>query len=168
MLKRIAIIPSLLVTAILFWGASCSKDDPEPRTREMEWEELDAWMKRLENEGHDIDTTDLTIFYIVRKKGDGPFPKIGDDCTISYIGFANGNKIEDSNDIHSNGKWRFVYKPPHDVAGFINAIGYMNKGSEIEMYIHSDFAFGAKGTAKVPPYTTLVYRATMHEMNPAK
>jgi FKBP-type peptidyl-prolyl cis-trans isomerase len=170
MLKKNILFTVLILVSQLLFIASCKpEEEKEPRTRETEWEELDAWMKRLEDEGEDIDTTDLTVFYIVRKKVDGPFPEVGDNCTISYIGFLpNGKKIEDSNDIYPNGKWSFIYKPNHVVEGLNNAIGYMNTGSEIEIYIHSDFAYGSKGTTGIPPFTTLVYRVTMHEMIPKK
>lgn len=159
-------IAFILLSVLVF---SCTpEEEKEPRTRQQEWEELDAWMKRLEAEGKDIDTTDLTVFYIVLKPGEGPFPENGDNCTVSYYGFLpNGTKIDDSNDIFPpDGKWSFVFKPQQGIAGLNNAIGYMNKGAEIEMYIHSDFAYGSKGTSKVPPFTTLVYRATMHDIVP--
>ncbi|MBW6536336.1 MAG: FKBP-type peptidyl-prolyl cis-trans isomerase [Mariniphaga sp.] len=171
MRKKILLLPVLVIISLVLLVASCKpqEEEKEPRTRETEWEELDAWMKRLEDEGEDIDTTDLAVFYIVRKKGDGPFPELGDNCTISYIGFMpDGKKIEDSNEIYPNGKWSFVFKPQHVVEGLNNTIGFMNKGAEIEMYIHSDFAYGSKGTTGIPPFTTLVYRATMHEIFPKK
>ncbi|WP_372947709.1 FKBP-type peptidyl-prolyl cis-trans isomerase [Mariniphaga sp.] len=161
------ILFTVLISLLIIIASCKPEEEGEPRTRETEWEELDAWMKRLEDDGEDIDTTDLAVFYIVRKKGDGPFPKVGDNCTISYLGFLpGGKKIEDSNEIYPNGKWSFVFKPQHVVEGLNNAIGYMNKGAEIEMYIHSDFAYGSKGTTGIPPFTTLVYRVTMHEMIP--
>lgn len=158
----------VFISLFVFVFSCIPGEEEEPRTRQQEWEELDAWMKRLEAEGKDIDTTDLMVFYIVLKPGEGPFPENGDNCTVSYYGFLpNGTKIDDSNEIHPNGKWSFVFKPQQGIAGLNNAIGYMNKGAEIEMYIHSDFAYGSKGTSKVPPFTTLVYRATMHEIIPA-
>lgn len=156
------------ISLFVFLFSCTPEKEEEPRTRQQEWEELDAWMKRLENEGKDIDTTDLMVFYIVLKSGEGPFPENGDNCAVSYFGFLpDGTKIEDSNEIYLNKKWSFVFKPNHKVEGLNNAIGYMNRGAEIEMYIHSDFAYGSKGTSKVPPFTTLVYRATMHEIIPA-
>jgi FKBP-type peptidyl-prolyl cis-trans isomerase len=169
MLKKNILFTVFILISVLMFIASCKPEEEEPRSRETEWEELDAWMKRLEAEGEDIDTTNMAVFYVVRKKGDGPFPEIGDNCTISYIGFLpDGKKIEDSREIYPNGKWSFVFKPQHVVEGLNNAIGYMNKGAEIEMYIHSDFAYGSKGTTGIPPFTTLVYRVTMHEMVPKK
>lgn len=170
MAKKISPLLIVAIISLFVIIFSCTpEEEEEPRTREKEWEELDAWMQRLEAEGEDIDTTDLMVFYIVRKKGEGPFPQTGDSCAISYIGYKpNGAKFEDSKDIYKNGIWKFIYKPPYAVSGLIDGIGYMNKGAEVEMFIHSDFAYGSKGTSVIPPFTTLVYRVTMHEMVPAK
>jgi FKBP-type peptidyl-prolyl cis-trans isomerase len=170
MLRKTILFPVLILFLLVLFVASCTpEEEEEPRTRETEWEELDAWMKKLEDEGENIDTTDLLVFYIVRKTGEGPIPQTGDSCSVSYIGYKpSGIKFEDSEDIYKNGIWKFIYKPPHDVSGLIDGIGYMNEGSEVEMFIHSDFAYGSKGTTGIPPFTTLIYRVTMHKMIPKK
>jgi FKBP-type peptidyl-prolyl cis-trans isomerase len=87
---------------LLLLAASCSKEEDEPRTREKEWEELDAMIKELEAEGLNVDTTALSIFYITRRSGTGPFPKAGDTCSVSYYGFylPQGIEFENSRDIH--------------------------------------------------------------------
>jgi FKBP-type peptidyl-prolyl cis-trans isomerase FkpA len=146
------------------------RQNEEQRTWEQEMDELNTMLKDLEAQGIDIDTTRLSVYYFVRKAGLGPYVKVGDSCSVSYISFfPNGRKFEDSRDIHPpNGKWNFVYKPPHAVLGLIDGIGYMNKGSEIELYISSDRAYGAKGSARVPPFTTLIYRVTLHDLKPPK
>jgi len=166
MLKITKYVLFLMGLSILFISASCDKEDSEPRTREMEMAELEKKIKDLEAKGIDIDTTNLSVFYFVMKAGEGPYPQDGDSCLVSYIGFLpNGNIIEDSREIHPpDGIWRFNYKPPHKVTGLINGIGYINKGAEIEMYITSDNAYGSKGSANVPPFTTLIYRAKMHDL----
>ena len=153
----------------IFINSSCKKEETVPRTREIEMAELDNLLKNLERKGNDIDTTNMSVFYFNIKKGEGPFPKAGDSCFVSYMGFLpNGDKIEDSRDIHPpKGVWRIIYEPTHKVIGLTNGIGYMNKGSEIEMYITSDIAYGKKGTSTVPPYTTLIYRAIMIDLKPA-
>jgi FKBP-type peptidyl-prolyl cis-trans isomerase FkpA len=155
----------LIVLSFLIINNSCKKEN-EPRTREMEMAELDVLLKEKEAKGIDIDTTNMSVFYFRIAEGEGPFPKAGDSCLVSYIGFLPSGKIfEDSRKIHPpDGVWRFKYKPPHKIAGLTNGIGYLNKGSEIEMFITSDNAFGSKGTTNVPPFTTLIYRAKMHDL----
>jgi FKBP-type peptidyl-prolyl cis-trans isomerase len=160
---------SVFILFILVTG--CTPEEPGSRTRETEWEELDALIKELEGDGENVDTTDLSVFYIVRNTGEGPFPEVGDSCSVSYYGYYligdEGYLFENSREIYPvHGKWGFIYKPQHNVTGFIDGLGYMNEGSEIEMYIHSDFAYGKEGTNIIPPYTTLFYRATMHKVFP--
>ncbi len=152
--------------SLLVISSSCKKEEIEPRTWEMEMAELDEKIKQLEAKGIDVDTTNLSVFYFVIEEGEGAFPQTNDSCHVSYIGFLpDGSKLEDSRDIHPpDGKWRFKFRPLHKVVGLVNAIGYMNKGAEIEMYVTSDHAYGPTGTSKVPPYTTLIYRAKMHDL----
>ena len=158
--------PLLLSLILLIIGFSCSKDEPEPRTREMEWEELNAYIRKLENNGSDVDTTSLNVFYVVKKKGLGDPPREGDECTISYSGYIlNDRKFEDSKDLFDNGEWNFKFKPSHKVEGFVNTLGYMNKGAEFDIYIHSDYAYGAKGDNEVPPFTSVVYKVKMIDIS---
>lgn len=163
------VVGSVFFLYMLFSG--CTPEESGPRTRETEWDELDAMIRKMEADGEDIDTTGLSVFYIVRHPGEGPFPEAGDSCSVSYYGYYltgdDGILFENSNEIYpANGKWGFIYKPEHNVSGFVDGLGYMNEGAEIEMYIHSDFAFGKEGTNIIPPFTTLVYRATMHKVLP--
>lgn len=159
-------IPLLIILALFFIGFACTDEESEPRTREKEWEELNAYIRKLENEGYVVDTTDLSVFYIIKEKGTGETPQVGDNCTISYTGRTlSGRKFEDSKDIFDNGMWNFKYKPSHKVEGFVNTIKYMNRGAKFEMYIHSDYAYGAGGGTGVPPFTTVVYKVEMIDIS---
>lgn len=159
------IIRLLVVFMACISFMACEREGIE-RTWEMEMEELDARLKKLESEGARIDTTHLSVFYRTLKQGEGPYPQVGDTIYFTYRGYLpTGKIIEDSNDIHPpKGIWKCVYKPQHKVTGMIDALIYMNKGAELEMYITSDLAYGKKGTTLVPPYTTLIYRVTMHDV----
>ncbi len=156
----------VLFAAVLFFTAfSCEKEGDE-RTWEKEMEELDVMLADLESKGVDIDTTHLSVYYHVLRTGEGIYPKAGDTLYVSFVGFIpSGKKIEDSNELHPpKGIWKCLYKPQHSVTGFIDALSYLNKGAEIEMYIPSDRAYGKNGGPNVPPYTTLIYRARMHDV----
>lgn len=165
-IKNLAII--LLVSTILT-GISClTPDDPEPRTEEKELEELAEMISKLEEEGFDVDTTNLGVYYIVREQGEGPYPQEGDTCFIDYLGYlSNGNLFETSKEYHPpNGIWQFTYRPEDVIPGLVNGISRMNKGAEIEMIIPSDLAYGSSGTNLIPPYTPLIYLSKMHDLRP--
>jgi FKBP-type peptidyl-prolyl cis-trans isomerase len=158
-------IRTFIVIFLFLAGYSCEKEGSE-RTWELEMSELETMLGELEVKGVNIDTTHLSVFYHILKEGTGIFPKPGDTLYVSFVGFIpSGRKIEDSRDLHPpKGIWKCLYKPQHSVIGFIDALSYLNKGAEIEMYIPSDRAYGKKGGPNVPPYTTLIYRATMHDV----
>ncbi len=166
MLKINKYLLFLIGLSIQFINISCDNKDIEPRTREMEMAELDKKIRELEANGIDVDTTNMSVFYFVIEEGDGPFPKIGDSCLVSYKSFLlpTFEPFEFSEEIHPDGKWRFKFKPAHKVIGLINGIGYMNRGAKLEMYITSDNAFGSKGNSSVPPFTTLIYQTEMHDL----
>jgi FKBP-type peptidyl-prolyl cis-trans isomerase len=162
MCKSIWIIFTVLIFLTAF---SCEKEESE-RTLETEMAELENMLGELKAKGVNINTTHLSVYYHVLRTGEGIYPKVGDTLYVSFVGFVpTGRKIEDSKDLHPpKGIWKCLYKPQHSVVGFIDALSYLNKGAEIEMYIPSDRAYGKKGGPNVPPYTTLIYRATMHDV----
>lgn len=160
-----------ILTAIgLIISFSCSKEsETEKRTFEQEQVELDSMIKNFIEDGYDIDTTELGVYYFVREKGEGPFPKTGDHCVIDLQGFLpNGNKFIDSKEFYTNGKWEFEYgqRQWHMTPGLESGIGRMNEGAKIQMIIPSILAFGENGTKDIPPYTTLIYISKMYELNP--
>jgi FKBP-type peptidyl-prolyl cis-trans isomerase FkpA len=162
----------IVILSLFFFTFSCAPEEEE-RTSEMEWEELNALLKKYENEGYDVDTTDLSVFYVLlNDEGQGPLPEIGDSCFVSYIGFLpGGKKFEDSKDIFPKGIWYFSYdvkKEVHEVIGLTDGIGYLNKGAEAEIIIPSNMAYGSKGTKDIPPYTTLIYRVKVVDLRPLK
>lgn len=165
-IRLMIIIPAALLLSLF----SCLEDHTEERTLEIELAELDNTLRKLEAKKYDIDTIDQSLYYVVIKEGEGPVPKEGDECIISYRGFLlTGNKIEDSYDIYtSEGKWKFIYKPAHAVEGLITGIGYMNMGAQYDFYITSERAYGSTGGNNIPPYSTLLYRVTMERVIPAE
>lgn len=167
MLKNRPAIPLLILLFLLQVIVSCSpEEEEETRTRQIEWEELDATIKKLEARGENVDTTNRMVFYIVRTSGEGATPQEGDSCKVEYWGYVN-NRLFDDSKIYKNNIWEFPYrykKEVHPVLGLLDGIGQMNKGAEVEMYIPSDLAFGANGTNDIPPFTTLFYRAILHDV----
>ena len=158
-----------ILFAFIFTITSCltSGDEPEPRTPEMEAAEIDQVLKKLVEEGYDIDTTDLGIYYVVEEEGTGLFPAAGDTCFMEYTGyFIDGAVFDTSHDHFPNGIWEFNYLENSLIPGFEDGIALLNKGAEINMIIPSSLAYGPGGTSGIPPYTTLLFAAKMHDLKP--
>ena len=166
MFKTIKTIAILFV--FIFSISSCLNNgsDIEPRTPEMEQAELNEFLKKLEADGFDVDTTDLGIYYVVQEAGEGLFPVEGDTCFMEYAGFfLDGSVFDTSHDHFPNGIWQFNYKETSLIPGFEDGIALLNKGAEIDMIIPSNLAYGA-GTSSIPPYTTLLFATKMHDLKP--
>lgn len=158
------IILFLLISVAL--ATSCSEEKVEvERTLNMELEELDELLKEKEADGFDVDTTNLGVFYIVYDEGTGPYPEAGDTCVMEYLAFLpnTGEEFDASRD-YTGGVWEFIYLYQNLPTGLNDGIALMNEGTHIEIIIPSPMAYGSHGTSKVPPYTTVAYVATMHEI----
>ena len=86
-MKRIGIrfLQILLITLIF---ASClESNDTEEPTREEEQLNLKKYIDNLITNGHDIDTTDLGVYYVTMDEGTGEYPKNGDTLTVGYAGY---------------------------------------------------------------------------------
>ncbi len=157
-----------ILFAFIFSITSCltTGDDPDPRTPEMEQAEINQFLKNLEENGVDIDTTDLGVYYIINEAGTGPFPAEGDTCYMEYTGyFLDGSVFDTSHDHFPNGIWQFNYLEVALIPGFDDGIALLNKGAEIDMIIPSNLAYG-EGTSGIPPYTTLLFATKMHDLKP--
>ncbi|MGM0619947.1 MAG: FKBP-type peptidyl-prolyl cis-trans isomerase [Bacteroidota bacterium] len=168
MQKTIKLLLSFLLINGLIFNYSCIKNnEQEQRTFDDEMAELDAMLVKLNDSGYNIDTTEMGVYYVVKEPGEGPFPKTGDTCFIDFTGYlSNGVMFESSEEFYDNGIWKFVFGNPEIIPGLEDGIAHMNKGAKIEMIIPSNLAYGANGTANIPPYTTLLYTSKMHDLRP--
>ena len=166
MQKYIKKIAFYIVALGLVFNLSCiNGEETEERTFDDELAELDSMLQRKIEAGYDIDTTNLGVYYIVREEGEGPLPVQGDTCFIDYLAyFPNGTLFDASDDHHPQGIWQFLYGTPDMIPGLKNGIGRMNEGAIHEMMIPSNLAYGEKGNATIPPYTTLIYIVEMHDL----
>jgi len=167
MFKTIKTVAILFAFIITITSCLTSGDEQEPRTPEMEAAEINAVLKKLEDDGYDIDTTDLGIYYIVQKEGTGPFPSEGDTCDMEYTGyFIDGSVFDTSHDHFPDGIWEFNFLEIDLISGFNDGIALLNKGAEIDMIVPSSLAYGPTGTSGIPPYTTLLFATKMHDLKP--
>lgn len=168
MIKTIKLIAFATTLSVLFILSSCvgSNDLPD-RTSQTEEQELFQALANLEKAGYDIDTTDLGVFYIMNKTGDGVFPAESDTCSLIYIGFfLSGTIFDSSGDYYQDSIWQFKYKKVSVIPGFNDGISLLNKGAEADVIIPSKLAYGANGYGAIPPYTPLVFRMKMVDLKP--
>lgn len=159
----------LLITlaALVFSFSSCSEDE-ELRTYEQEMQELNELLLTLEASGVDVDTTDNGVYYITHTPGEGDFAIIGDTVSIEYEGFlTDGSMFDASSNWAPEGIWEFVYGEQSLIAGFNEAISYMNKGAEMEFIISSNLGYGTYETGNIAPYQTLIFGTKLTDHKPA-
>ncbi|MBT3385429.1 MAG: hypothetical protein HN778_08985 [Prolixibacteraceae bacterium] len=170
MLKTIKRVSFIIAISVFFTTVSCLTDEEEiqiVRSPELEASELYTALSNLEAGGYDIDTTDLGIFYVIHEEGEGPYPVAGDTCYIEYEGYLlDGIIFDASSDHYLDGIWELIYKDIPLIEGFDDGIALMNKGTEIDIIIPSYLAYGAYGAGIIPPYSTIVFSAIMHDLKP--
>lgn len=150
---------------VLFMVVSCDKKQVEvERTFETELEELDELLRDYEANGHEVDTTDLGVFYVKLEEGEGPYPQGGDTVFFRYYAFHPDGTLFDSESEYANRVWRFIYLHQKLSVGLNDGIAHMNKGTYMDIIIPSHLAYGSEGTKQVPPFTSVIYRARMHDI----
>jgi FKBP-type peptidyl-prolyl cis-trans isomerase FkpA len=158
-MKRSILIASGFIFS-LFVLSSCL--NVEERTQETETRELSEFLNNLITHGHDVDTTDLGVYYVRIDPGEGPYPKQGDTLTIGYAGYFIDGSMFESTELNSEtGDYTFIYKVDPLIPGLEDGLSLMNKGAKMEIIIPSEFAYGARGTMYIPQYATLVYVTRM-------
>lgn len=168
MLKTIKTIA--LFTVLSLSISSCFSpvgDDEDARTPELEQEEISNTIAKLETAGYNIDTTASGLLYISHTAGTGVFPQNGDTCYIEYAGyFINSVLFDTSQEHYTNGIWEFIYKAQPLIQGFDEAISMLNKGAEMDFIMPSNLAYGAFGSASIPPYSPLIFSIKLHDLKP--
>lgn len=164
MSKTVAV---LLTISIAFFATSCLEVDENPnaRNQEMEMRELNEALLLLVEEGYDIDTTDLGIYYVLHEEGEGPTAMEGDTLSLEYSGYLFGGLIFDASGYHyQDGIWEFVFDPADLIPGFADGISVLNKGAALDMIIPSEYAYGATGNGIIEPYTSILFTVLMHDL----
>lgn len=169
MFRTIKSIAFFAIMPVLFFMNSCINDpvSEDARTPEMETVELNSILEKLESEGYNVDTSDLGIYYVVYEEGTGPFAQTGDTLGLEYAGYLlNGYLFDSSANHYEDGIWHFNFKDIDLLPGFNYGISLMQEGTELDMIIPSELAYGPYGQGVIPPYSTLIFSAKMHSLKP--
>lgn len=113
------------------------------------------FMKRLaDTEG--VHALEKGVLYKVLKAGNGPTPDRYSTVKVVYEGRLAEGAVFDSS------KGKTVSFPCGGlIPGFTTALVHMPVGSEWEIYIPWDQAYGEKGQGPIPPYSALVFKVKL-------
>lgn len=161
----------LIVFASTLFMSSCLDivdDEDPPQTKAEEMHLLNIYLDSLIAQGHDVDTTEMGIYYVQIEEGEGDLARPGDTLTVGYAGYLVDGFMFDSSEITSaDGKLTFVLEDPPFIPGWDDGMKLMNEGSKYQLVIPSDFAYGSSGNGVIPPNETLIFVVKMFEIKPS-
>ena len=144
-------------------------EEEQPPTRAEEMQMLNTYLDSLVAQGHDVDTTDLGIYYVEIEEGEGETAQPGDTLVVGYAGyFVDGQMFDSSSYSSEDGKMEFVLENPPFIAGWDSGMKVMNEGSKYQFVIPSEHAYGSGGQGIIPPYSTLIFVVKMFDIKPAQ
>jgi len=93
------------------------------------------------------------IQYKIIKSGSKKKPNVNNKVEISYYG-----KLTDGTIFSGSGNQNVSFYIKNSIPGWKIILPMMSEGSEWEIYLPPDYAFGSKGTPTVPPNSVVIYR----------
>ncbi|MCF6183784.1 MAG: FKBP-type peptidyl-prolyl cis-trans isomerase [Bacteroidales bacterium] len=126
---------------------------------------LEAGQKFLsENAKKDgVITTKSGLQYKVLKEGNGKTPTISDKVRVNYEGKLLDGTVFDSS---------YKRKKPAEfgvtqvIKGWTEALQLMKEGSEYELYIPYDLAYGDRAAGDIKPFSTLIFKVELLKILP--
>lgn len=159
------------VTFLVLAISSCLKtEDEKVYTAAEEIASRENLLDSLIAKGHDIDTTENGVYYVMIDEGEGEPAITGDTLTIGYAGYFVDGTLFDSSELNStDGKMTFIleHEEYRMIPGFETAMKVLNKNARAQFVIPSELAYGSNGYGRIPPYQTLVFVIKMYEIKPS-
>lgn len=105
-----------------------------------------------------VKTLPSGLQYKVIKEGNGPIPADTSVVEASYEGKTIDGKVFDSSDKNNDGK-PVEIRVNQMIKGWTEALTLMPEGSEWELYIPQELAYGSRETAagQIKPFSTLIF-----------
>ncbi len=123
------------------------------KLQNAETKEREAYLKKNNIK---VKPTADGLYFIPKKYGKGPHPKVGDKVTVHYTGYLlNGKKFDSSVD---RGKpFAFILGKHQVIPGWDEGIALLRKGGSAKLIIPSALGYGARNMGPIPPFSTLVF-----------
>jgi FKBP-type peptidyl-prolyl cis-trans isomerase len=103
--------------------------------------------------------------YKVLKEGTGKMPKATDSVTVHYKGaLIDGTEFDSS---LKRGK-PATFKVTGVIKGWTEALQLMKEGAKWQLFIPPDLAYGDRGSATIPPNSTLIFEVELVSVNPTE
>jgi FKBP-type peptidyl-prolyl cis-trans isomerase len=95
--------------------------------------------------------------------GKGTAAKAGDNVTVHYTLWLDGQKLESSKD--SGQPFPFNLGAGEVIPGWDQGVAGMKVGGTRKLTIPPDLAYGAQGSGPIPPNSTLVFEVELLKIN---
>ncbi|RRD80731.1 FKBP-type peptidyl-prolyl cis-trans isomerase [Alloprevotella sp. OH1205_COT-284] len=103
------------------------------------------------------------VYYKVLKEGNGVVAKADQVVEVKYEGrLINGNVFDSSKEE------TVKFRCDQVIKGWTIALTNMKEGSEWEVYIPWNLAYGANSQGPIPPYSALIFKITVVKVAPAE
>lgn len=103
-------------------------------------------------------TTASGLQYIILEEGDGPMPKATDIVTVHYRGsLLDGTEFDSS---YKRGE-PAQFPLNRVIPGWTEGLQLMKVGSKAKLFIPSALGYGQRGSATIPPNSTLVFEVEL-------
>ena len=106
-----------------------------------------------------VQTLPCGVQYKVLKEGNGPLPVDTNVVVVNYEGKLIDGTVFDASANHGDQPAEFAVT--RVITGWTEALKAMPVGSEWEIYIPQDLAYGANGQGNIPPFSTLIFKVEL-------
>lgn len=110
-----------------------------------------------------VKTTNSGLQYKIIKKGNGKTPSMSDKVRVNYEGKLIDGTVFDSS---------YKRKKPAEfgvtqvIKGWTEALQMMKEGSEWELYVPYDLAYGDRAAGDIKPFSTLIFKVELLKILP--
>ena len=112
-----------------------------------------------------VKTLESGVQYKVIKEGNGPIPADTSLVKVHYEGKTVEGKVFDSS--YERGE-PINLRCNQTIKGWTDAMVHMPAGSVWEVYIPQDLAYGEREQGDIKPFSTLIFKIELIEVNPKK
>lgn len=160
MTKYLIFIAIALAVGVFFF-ISCTKDDDDFSYEDNLKKGQEYLAENAKREG--VVTTASGLQYEVLREGnkDGKRPNPNSQVRCHYKGtFINGKEFDSSYKAGSP----IVFPLSGVIRGWTEGLQYMTEGAKFRFVIPYQLAYGPRGYASIPPYSTLIFEVELIEV----